>query len=81
MGALSLMTILSFVIGWIFHSVPAQFQTSKLEFFTSPILNRVSLYALWWFECDTKHELYGGKCKDNEMREGTHAWDVLYFCQ
>lgn len=29
MGALSLMTILSVVIGRIFHSVPAQFQTSK----------------------------------------------------
>lgn len=30
MGALSLMTILSVVIGKIFQSVPAQFQTSKL---------------------------------------------------
>lgn len=31
MGALSLMTILSVVIGKIFQSVPAQFQTSKLS--------------------------------------------------
>lgn len=30
MGALSLMTILSVVIGKVFQSVPAQFQTSKL---------------------------------------------------
>lgn len=29
MGALSLMTVLSVIIGRIFHSVPAQFQTSK----------------------------------------------------
>lgn len=31
MGALSLMTILSVVIGKVFQSVPAQFQTSKLH--------------------------------------------------
>lgn len=31
MGALSLMTVLSVVIGRIFHSVPAQFQTSKFH--------------------------------------------------
>lgn len=30
MGALSLMTVLSVVIGKVFQSVPAQFQTSKL---------------------------------------------------
>lgn len=36
MGALSLMTVLSVVIGRIFNSVPAQFQTSQsLVFFPS----------------------------------------------
>lgn len=31
MGALSLMTVFSVIIGRIFHSVPAQFQTSKFD--------------------------------------------------
>lgn len=39
MGALSLMTILSVVIGKIFQSVPAQFQTSKLPDAYSSCLN------------------------------------------
>lgn len=37
MGALSLMTILSVVIGRIFHSVPAQFRTSKYGLLISNI--------------------------------------------
>lgn len=39
MGALSLMTILSVVIGKIFQSVPAQFQTSKLPETSPSCLN------------------------------------------
>ena len=38
MGALGLMSILSVVIGRIFHSVPAQFQTSKFYLSASVIL-------------------------------------------
>lgn len=38
MGALGLMSILSVVIGRIFHSVPAQFQTSKFYLLASVIL-------------------------------------------
>ncbi|XP_042487711.1 protein PAM71-homolog, chloroplastic-like [Macadamia integrifolia] len=44
MGALSLMTILSVVIGRIFHSVPAQFQTSKLGAINVEQYELVDLY-------------------------------------
>lgn len=49
MVALALMTVLSVIIGLIFHSVPAQFQTSKslqLEQFMISILSAKLTYKL-----------------------------------
>ncbi|MBA0555468.1 hypothetical protein Golob_025645, partial [Gossypium lobatum] len=50
MGALSLMTILSVIIGRIFQSVPAQFQTSKFLLLTSPLSRQEFLMRIAVFD-------------------------------
>ncbi|KAG8636849.1 hypothetical protein MANES_15G049500v8 [Manihot esculenta] len=65
MGALSLMTILSFVIGWIFHSVPAQFQT------TLPIGEHAAVILLLFFGLKTIKDVWD--LPPNEVKSGDKA--------
>ncbi|CAA0806855.1 GDT1-like protein 2- chloroplastic [Striga hermonthica] len=79
MGALSLMTILSVIIGRIFHSVPAQFQT------TLPIGEYLAVTLLMFFGLKSIKDAWGlpstaakaGEPENKESDEFTEAEELV----
>ncbi|GER50106.1 GDT1-like protein 2 [Striga asiatica] len=79
MGALSLMTILSVIIGRIFHSVPAQFQT------TLPIGEYLAVTLLMFFGLKSIKDAWdlpstaakAGELENKESDEFTEAEELV----